>query len=245
MTNKFDRAIKSKHYSKKTKIKTEGDNMADKNETVSDRNKTVSDENGTLTPEVKFAPLTESYISTITTPPTTQGYEDSLSKTRKVKLMKRIKIEKRWKWVTIVALTIPVFIVSMVSMFHLINWFDVGHSEFLAISLAIAYELLTIATLISLRQLKQHNKKRIINTTAIFLWMTIFSLSALQVLGNTFSVFSQLKPGGIQNISALLGMSIGIGVRRTASILLGSILPITTLIFTKVIANYVQRETRF
>jgi len=145
---------------------------------------------------------------------------------------------KIWRWLTIGTFSLPPAITSLVSAIHLYVWFSIGQNSILAVLLAIAFELLSIGSFVSITQLK------ILDDFARrAVWIAIFLLAGLQILGNVYSVFVYINTNSttlVEHAAALFKMEVGDTINRWLSILLGSILPITSLFFLKILASYLM-----
>jgi len=153
----------------------------------------------------------------------------------KPKKKRKMNSEAKLRLFTLIMLFIPPVTIATVSAIHLVNYFSIGNAIGLSITLAIAFETLTLSAFISLRQFHVLSA-----FTRAAVWITIFGLAALQVLGNVFSVYIHINETLAIQASELMGITYGDGifVKRVISIMLGSILPLTSLIFTKVLANF-------
>ena len=146
---------------------------------------------------------------------------------------KQQKIEKRWQNFTLITLFFAPFIISIISAIHAFDLFLIGNFYFLAYFLAAAFEILAISALVSLRVLG------ILGAGAVrFVWIAIIFLASIQISGNIYSVYIKIDQGLATQMGELIGMEWGIPLRRLISCVLGSILPVTALIFLKVLASY-------
>ncbi len=137
---------------------------------------------------------------------------------------------KKWRLFTLTLLLIAPIIISLVSMLHLVEWFSIGNPVSLSIALAISYEILTIGTLLSL---PQFNIFTFITRGSIVL--VIIALTIMQIIGNVYSTFNHLNYTSMEVAAKLFGISTdGILI----SWIMGSMLPITSLLFLKLVANY-------
>jgi hypothetical protein len=144
-----------------------------------------------------------------------------------------------WSKVVIVILFLPALLISFVSAIHLYTWFGIGQSSILSGILAGAFELLSIGTFVIigfLSILDPLAKKAV--------WVAIFVLLLLSVIGNVFSVFINLNTNLIVQASRLFGFNEGLQTERIISVLLGAILPITSVFFLKIGASYLEAKNR-
>ena len=86
--------------------------------------------------------------------------------------------------------------VSVISTIHVIDFFKLSNPTWLAISLAVAFEVGAAASLASLIALKKMNKSLV--------WMLFFLLTAMQAMGNTYYAYVNLE--NFQAWSELFGL---------------------------------------
>jgi hypothetical protein len=124
--------------------------------------------------------------------------------------------------------------VSVISTIHVIDFFKLSNPNWLAISLAIAFEVGAAASLASLIALKKMNKGLV--------WMLFFLLTAMQAMGNTYYAYVNLKD--FTAWSELFGLVEEelIFQKRVLSIVSGAILPIVALGFIKSLVDYIKPE---
>ena len=125
-------------------------------------------------------------------------------------------------------------IVSVISTIHVIEFFELSNPSWLAISLAIAFEIGAAASLASLIALKKMNKGLV--------WMLFFLLTAMQAMGNTYYAYVNLND--FQAWIELFGLVDEeiIFQKRVLSIVSGAILPIVALGFIKSLVDYIKPE---
>lgn len=123
-------------------------------------------------------------------------------------------------------------IVSLISTLHVIEFFELSNPKWLAISLAIAFEIGAAASLSSIIMLEK--------TSKTLVWTLFIVLTAMQVQGNMFYVYSHLDNFG--NWIDLFGLSEEepIVQKRILSIVSGAILPIVALGFIKSLVDYIK-----
>lgn len=124
--------------------------------------------------------------------------------------------------------------VSVISTIHVIDFFKLSNPTWLAISLAVAFEVGAAASLASLIALRKMNKGLV--------WMLFFLLTAMQAMGNTYYAYVNLKD--FQAWSELFGLIEEeiIFQKRVLSIVSGAILPIVALGFIKSLVDYIKPE---
>ena len=124
--------------------------------------------------------------------------------------------------------------VSVISTIHVIDFFKLSNPDWLAISLAVAFEVGAAASLASLIALKKMNKGLV--------WMLFFLLTAMQAMGNTYYAYVNLD--NFTAWSELFGIVEEelIFQKRVLSIVSGAILPIVALGFIKSLVDYIKPE---
>lgn len=124
--------------------------------------------------------------------------------------------------------------VSVISTIHVIDFFKLSNPTWLAISLAVAFEVGAAASLASLIALRKMNKGLV--------WMLFFLLTAMQAMGNTYYAYVNLQD--FQAWSELFGLieEEVIFQKRILSIVSGAILPIVALGFIKSLVDYIKPE---
>lgn len=124
--------------------------------------------------------------------------------------------------------------VSVISTIHVIDFFKLSNPTWLAVSLAIAFEVGAAASLASLIALQKMNKSLV--------WMLFFLLTAMQAMGNTYYAYVNLKD--FTAWSELFGLieEEVIFQKRVLSIVSGAILPIVALGFIKSLVDYIKPE---
>jgi hypothetical protein len=125
-------------------------------------------------------------------------------------------------------------VVSLISTIHVIDFFKLSNPDWLAVSLAIAFEIGAAASLAALIALKRMSKWMV--------WTVFILLAAMQMMGNTYYAFSHLHD--FQGWSELFGLNEEelIYQKRILSILSGAILPLIALGFIKSLVDYIRPE---
>ena len=123
-------------------------------------------------------------------------------------------------------------VVSIISTIHVIDFFRLSNPNWLAVSLAIAFEIGAAASLASLIALDKMNKTLI--------WFLFILLTAMQMMGNTYYAFTNLE--NYQSWIELFGLvdEEPIYQKRILSIISGAILPLVALGFIKSLVDYVR-----
>jgi hypothetical protein len=124
---------------------------------------------------------------------------------------------------------------SIISTIHVIDFFKLSNADWLAITLAVAFEVGAAASLASIIALKKMNKS--------IVWALFFILTAMQAMGNTYYAFTHLHD--FQNWIDLFGLTDFelIAQKRILSIVSGAVLPLVALGFIKSLVDYIKPET--
>ena len=123
-------------------------------------------------------------------------------------------------------------IVSVISTIHVIDFFKLSNPEWLAVSLAIAFEIGAAASLASLITLDKMNKALI--------WALFIILTLMQMMGNAYYAYVHLE--NYQAWIELFGLveEEAITQKRILAIISGAILPIVALGFIKSLVDYIK-----
>lgn len=125
-------------------------------------------------------------------------------------------------------------LVSIISTIHVVDFFSLSNPKWLAVSLAIGFEVGAAASLASLIVLEKMNKG--------IVWGLFILLTAMQAMGNTYYAFSHLEnfTGWIE----LFGLQEEdlIYQKRILAIISGAVLPIVALGFIKSLVDYIKPE---
>lgn len=126
------------------------------------------------------------------------------------------------------------FIVSIISTIHVIEFFELSNPKWLAISLALAFEVGAAASLASLIVLDKMNK--------FLVWILFIVLTCMQAMGNTYYAYTHIHD--FQSWSELFGLIEEdiIYQKRLLSIISGAILPLVALGFIKSLVDYIKPE---
>jgi hypothetical protein len=123
-------------------------------------------------------------------------------------------------------------LVSIISTIHVIDFFLMSNPKWLAVSLAIAFEVGAAASLASIITLDKMNKG--------IVWGLLILLTLMQAMGNTYYTYVHLI--NFQGWIELFGLVDEelIYQKRVLSIVSGAILPIVALGFIKSLVDYIK-----
>lgn len=145
--------------------------------------------------------------------------------------MDQNKIVKRFIITTFVALYT---LVSVISTIHVIDFFELSNPYWLAVSLAIGFELGAAASLASLVILDKMNKGLV--------WALFITITLMQMQGNMYYAFTNLD--NFQSWSELFNLIEEdlIYQKRILAFVSGAILPLVALGFIKSLVDYIKPE---
>jgi hypothetical protein len=125
-------------------------------------------------------------------------------------------------------------LVSIISTIHVIDFFKLSNPTWLAVSLAIGFELGAAASLASIIALKKMNKT--------IVWILFFVITAMQMQGNMYYAFVNLQD--FQSWSELFNLIEEdlIYQKRVLAAVSGAILPLVALGFIKSLVDYIKPE---
>jgi len=123
-------------------------------------------------------------------------------------------------------------LVSIISTIHVIDFFRMSNPNWLAVSLAVAFEVGAAASLASIIALNKMNKG--------IVWMLFIILTLMQAMGNTYYAYTHLKD--FQGWIELFGLNEEelIYQKRILSLVSGAILPVVALGFIKSLVDYIK-----
>jgi hypothetical protein len=123
-------------------------------------------------------------------------------------------------------------LVSSISTIHVIDFFKLSNPDWLAISLALAFEVGAAASLASLVTLEKMNKW--------IVWALFVILTLMQAMGNTYYTYVHLHD--YQGWIELFGLNEEdpLYQKRVLAMISGSILPIVALGFIKSLIDYIK-----
>ena len=132
------------------------------------------------------------------------------------------------------------FLVALISFCHAVQFFGIGNAKWMSISLAFAFELGLALSLASIL-LSDKNKKQTLP------WILMITLTAVQVVGNVYSVFRYISVSDVdyyQYLAKPLLFFIEEVDENTIQIIvswiMGAILPIVALMMTDMVANNIK-----
>ena len=132
------------------------------------------------------------------------------------------------------------FLVALISFCHAVQFFGIGNVKWMSISLAFAFELGLALSLASIL-LSDKNKKQTLP------WILMITLTAVQVVGNVYSVFRYISVSDVdyyQYLAKPLLFFIEEVDENTIQIIvswiMGAILPIVALMMTDMVANNIK-----
>ena len=145
--------------------------------------------------------------------------------------MNKDKLVKGFILTTMIGLYV---IVSLISTLHVITFFEMSNPRWLAISLAVAFEIGAAASLASIIVLEK--------TSKFLVWTLFLLLTGMQMQGNMFYAYINLHD--FQGWIELFGLQEEelITQKRILSFVSGAILPIIALGFIKSLVDYLKPE---
>ena len=144
-------------------------------------------------------------------------------------------VKNKWVHGFVIATFVTLyFMVSIISTIHVIDFFKLSNPDWLAISLAIAFEIGAAASLAAIVILEK--------TSRFMVWSLFLILTAMQAMGNTYYAFTNLED--FQGWIELFGLVDAelIQQKRILSIVSGAILPVVALGFIKSLVDYIRPE---
>jgi len=146
-------------------------------------------------------------------------------------MQKENKLTKNFIIGTFVTLYV---MVSIISTIHVIDFFELSNPKWLAVTLAIAFEVGAAASLASIIALKKMNKG--------IVWALFILLTLMQAMGNTYYAFVNLK--GFEGWIELFGLidEDPVQQKRIVSFISGAVLPLVALGFIKSLVDYIRPE---
>lgn len=133
---------------------------------------------------------------------------------------------------------VPPIIISIISMIHIVSFFELTNSLMLAWLLSGAFEFASISALFALSALSKINKSTI--------WSLFIAIVLLQIVGNVYHSFININPQDPNLLKLLSIMEINVKslpiTLQIIGILQGAILPLVSLTFVKSIVEYMRFE---
>ena len=125
-------------------------------------------------------------------------------------------------------------LVSIISTIHVIDFFELSNPYWLAVSLAIGFEIGAAASLASLITLDKMNKT--------IVWALFITITAMQMQGNMYYAFQNLED--YQSWVELFNLLEWepLAQKRLLAFVSGAILPLVALGFIKSLVDYIKPE---
>lgn len=126
-------------------------------------------------------------------------------------------------------------LVSIISTIHVIDFFKLSNPDWLAISLAIGFELGAAASLAALITLDKMNKTMV--------WALFIVITAMQMQGNMYYAYSHIKDyqGWVELFNLVEWEPIA--QKRLLAAVSGAILPLVALGFIKSLVDYIKPDS--
>jgi len=150
-----------------------------------------------------------------------------LTKTRKTKKMKNLT--HKFIIGTFVSLYL---MVSIISTIHVIDFFELSNPYWLAVTLAIAFELGAAASLASLIIMDKMNKTLV--------WALFITITLMQMQGNMYYAFKNITDYSTWSQLFNLIEEDPIYQKRILAFVSGAILPLVALGFIKSLVDYIK-----
>lgn len=125
-------------------------------------------------------------------------------------------------------------LVSIISTIHVIDFFELSNPRWMAITLAIGFEIGAAASLASLIVMKKMNKTLV--------WALFITITAMQINGNLYYAFINMQD--YQNWVELFNLLEWepLAQKRLLAAVSGAILPLVALGFIKSLVDYIKPE---
>jgi hypothetical protein len=125
-------------------------------------------------------------------------------------------------------------LVSIVSTIHVVDFFELSNPRWLAITLAIGFEIGAAASLASLITLDKMNKT--------IVWALFLTITAMQMQGNMYYAFQNLEgyTGWVELFNLVEWEPLA--QKRLLAAVSGAILPLVALGFIKSLVDYIKPE---
>jgi len=147
-----------------------------------------------------------------------------------------------YRSVIIVSLVIVPFLVSLISTIHVVNFFKLSNFTWLAVTLAVAFEIGALSSLAAIAVMDKINKYS--------LWSVFILITLMQMMGNTYYAFDfitikmKTHPEWTQNwidLFSITGEDVP-ATKRILAIVSGAILPIISLTFLHMLITYITKS---
>jgi len=125
-------------------------------------------------------------------------------------------------------------LVSIISTIHVIDFFELSNPYWLAVSLAIGFEIGAAASLASLITLDKMNKT--------IVWALFITITAMQMQGNMYYAFKNLHDytGWVELFNLIEWEPLA--QKRLLAFVSGAILPLVALGFIKSLVDYIKPD---
>ena len=142
--------------------------------------------------------------------------------------------------VIIGALVVVPLLVSLISTIHVVNFFMLSNYSWLAVTLAVAFEIGALSSLAALAVMDKISKYS--------LWLIFILITVMQMMGNTYYAFDfitfkmKTHPEWTQNwidLFSINGSDLP-ATKRILAIVSGAILPIIYLTFLHILISYIS-----
>lgn len=148
---------------------------------------------------------------------------------------------KNYRSIIITALVVVPVLVSLISTIHVVNFFKLSNFGWLAITLAVAFEIGALSSLAALAVMDKLNKTS--------LWLIFILITMMQMMGNTYYAFDfigvkmQTNLNWIQSWIDLFGIEseTAATTKRILAIISGAILPVISLTFLHLLVTYISK----
>lgn len=134
-------------------------------------------------------------------------------------------------------ITIFIFLylfVSIISMLHVINFFELSNPHWMSVALAIAFEVGAAASLASIIVMKRMNK--------FIVWSLFILLTGMQAMGNMYYAYVNVVDfTGWIELFNLMDLSLIVQKRILAGVS-GAVLPVIALGFIKALTDYLKPQ---
>ena len=146
-------------------------------------------------------------------------------------MQKENKLTKNFIIGTFVTLYV---MVSIISTIHVIDFFEMSNPYWLAVSLAIGFEIGAAASLASLITLDKMNKT--------IVWALFITITAMQMQGNMYYAFKNLHDytGWVELFNLIEWEPLA--QKRLLAFVSGAILPLVALGFIKSLVDYIKPD---
>lgn len=139
-----------------------------------------------------------------------------------------------------ISFIVPPLVISVISMIHVVSFFELSNTTWLSWALAAAFEFASISALFALTALTKIKKNTI--------WILFFAIVVMQVIGNMYHSYVHMDPTNPDLLKLLTIVGIDAvalpWTLRILGFLQGGVLPIVALTFVKAVVEYlsVNRE---